>query len=169
MRSRLENLVDVFPALIVDKAESAVATGLLVHHQGRIRDDTELAPKGAERFLRARGRECPDEELVRLGRVGSGNGAFRVDLIKSEQDQYVIEYSTREYTYVLSVEVVLARHDRIDGTRFLEGQEAETARTTALGVPHDRAVRHLAELFKVHLERVCGAWSRGRNSQYGAA
>ena len=86
MRSALQHLVDIFAALVVDKAESAVAARLLVHHEGRVGDGAKLPPVRAERLLSARRRESANEELVRLGRVGPRNGALRVDLRKANGD-----------------------------------------------------------------------------------
>lgn len=89
-----------------------------------------------------------------------------------------IEFGTRKgkgegWTHGLAVEVVLGRHDAVDGLRFLEREERKASRAVRFGIAHDGAVRDLAELLKVRPERVCVSFARseacvaieGRNDQ----
>lgn len=108
-----------------------------VHEGGRARTKSlsvlAVSDRGMARFGSIYGREIASASPTR---------AYRVHLSQRE-------------THVLAVEVVLARHDGVDRARLFEGQERKAAGAATLGVAHDGAVRDLAKLLKVHLQRVC--------------
>jgi hypothetical protein len=159
MRSTLQHLINRRPILVVDESETPVTTRLLVHHERRVADLTVLTPERPERFLSARLGEGADEKLVGFGGVGTGDGAFRVDLRVTKKegasDGGAQRTGGREETYGLAVEVVLPGHNGVDGVGLREGKEGETTGTSRLLIAHDGAVGDSTELLEVGLERLC--------------
>jgi hypothetical protein len=109
--------------------------------------------------LSARLGEGADEKLVGFGGVGTGDGAFRVDLRVTKKegasDGGAQRTGGREETYGLAVEVVLPGHNGVDGVGLREGKEGETTGTSRLLIAHDGAVGDSTELLEVGLERLC--------------